>query len=216
MAAPPDQYFTPSPGATSRPTTVSVTLPDVTFDATVDRGVFSGDGLDTGTRLLLLDGPAPDAEARNLLDLGCGWGPIALTLAKRHPQATVWAVDVNERAVELCRRNAEDLGLTNVEVRLVPPESPLAGIPEEVSFDAVWSNPPIRIGKEPLHALLLSAFERLGPRGTAHLVVQKHLGADSLQRWLTDRGHVTTRRASRAGFRLLDVDARAAREGTGS
>lgn len=212
MAAPadetPDQYFTASPGALSRPSSVSVVLPDVTFEATTDRGVFSAGALDTGTRLLLLDGPAPDPAARNLLDLGCGWGPIALVLAHRHPEATVWAVDVNERAVELCRRNAADLGLTNVEVRLVTADSPLAAVPEHVLFDAVWSNPPIRIGKAGLHGLLKAALARLTPDGTAHLVVQRHLGADSLQRWLTDEGHLTTRRGSRAGYRLLDVEAR--------
>jgi 16S rRNA (guanine1207-N2)-methyltransferase len=74
-----------------------------------------------------------------------------------------------------------------------------------VTFDAIWSNPPVRIGKRALHELLSASLARLRPGGTAHLVVHKHLGSDSLQRWLIDQGHPTVRRLSRHGFRLLDV-----------
>jgi 16S rRNA (guanine1207-N2)-methyltransferase len=198
-------YFDADPGVASRPRTVRVTLPDVTFDAAADAGVFSAGALDTGTRLLLLDGPPPPPGAHHLLDLGCGWGPIALTLARRAPGATVWAVDVNERAVELCARNAREAGLGNVRPLLVPADDPLAGLPAEVALDGIWSNPPIRVGKPALHALLGAALARLAPGASAHLVVQRHLGADSLARWLTEQGHRCERRTSRAGYRLLDV-----------
>jgi 16S rRNA (guanine1207-N2)-methyltransferase len=179
---------------------VTLSLPDVELALTTDRGVFGGSSVDPGTKFLLLDGPRPDpAEAGDLLDLGCGYGPIALTLATRAPGATVWAVDVNERARALCAANAEAAGLANVQVT-APDE-----VPADVRFAAIWSNPPIRIGKAALHELLLEWLGRLAPGAPAHLVVQKHLGSDSLARWLTEQGHPTTKLRSRAGYRLLDV-----------
>ncbi|MEX2659397.1 MAG: methyltransferase, partial [Acidimicrobiales bacterium] len=166
---------------------------------TADTGVFSRDAVDPGTRLLLVEGPPVPAEG-NLLDLGCGYGPIAVTLAHRAPRATVWAVDVNCRALALAAANAEAAGCTNVAT--VAPDD----VPEDVRFAAIWSNPPIRIGKEALHALLLRWLPRLQPGGRAVLVVQKHLGADSLVRWLEAAGHPTERLRSRMGYRLLSVE----------
>ena len=130
---------------------------------------------------------------------GAGTGPIAITLARRNPGARVWAVDVNERARALCAENASACGATNVEV--VAPED----LPAGLEIQGLWSNPPIRIGKVALHALLLSWLARLTPTGQAHLVVQKNLGSDSLARWLNEEGWPTVRRASHAGYRLLDV-----------
>jgi 16S rRNA (guanine1207-N2)-methyltransferase len=158
--------------------------------------------VDRGTRYLLLDGPDLPTGPVDLMDLGCGYGPIACTMASRRPDARVWAVDVNERARGLCRANAAAAGLANVEV--VAPDD----VPDDVRLAAIWSNPPIRIGKPALHDLLATWLDRLAPGGTAHLVVQRHLGADSLARWLDDRGWATERRSSRKGFRLLDVAAR--------
>lgn len=193
------QYFEPSPGVASDPHTVRVLLPDIEFDLRTDRGVFSHGALDTGTRLLLLAGAMPVDEPRDLLDLGCGAGAIALALARRAPSATIWAVDVNERALELCRYNTEHDGLVNV--RVCRPDE----VPASVTFRGIWSNPPIRIGKPALHDLLLTWLSRMSSDGEAHLVVQKHLGSDSLARWLTEQGWHVTRRIGRAGFRLLDV-----------
>lgn len=173
-------------------------LPDGTLDLLTDRGVFSRGDIDPGTKLLLLEAPAPAASGDHL-DLGCGYGPIALTLARRAPGATVWAVDVNRRALELVRANAEAAGLANV--RVAEPDE----VPADVRFTTIWSNPPIRIGKTALHELLLRWLGRLAPDGRAVLVVQKHLGADSLARWLTEQGHPTTRLQSRVGYRLLEV-----------
>lgn len=193
------QYFSSEPDVASRPVPVELLLPDVRLQLTSDRGVFARGSIDPGTKFLLLDGPQPDGDDRNLLDLGCGYGPIALTLARRNPAAKIWAVDVNRRARELCAANAEANGLENVEV--IGP----GDLPPGVEIDRIWSNPPIRIGKEALHQLLLNWFERLAPNGSAHLVVQKHLGADSLQSWLNRRSWPTERRASKSAFRLLDV-----------
>ena len=177
-------------------------LPDVQLSLTTDTGVFGKEGVDPGTKLLLLEGPAPAGdEAGDLLDLGCGYGPIALTLAMRAPQATVWAVDVNGRARDLCAANASAAGLANVRV-CGPGE-----VPDDVRFAGVWSNPPIRIGKEPLHTLLRDWLGRLLPGASAALVVHKHLGSDSLQRWLAEQGWAVERLQSRGGYRLLAVGA---------
>jgi len=196
------QYWTDRPDVASRPAEVGLLLPDVNLTLATDRGVFSADRVDRGTRYLLLEGPDLPTGSVDLMDLGCGYGPIACTMATRRPDARVWAVDVNERARDLCRANAEAAGLDNIEV--VSPDE----VPDDVCLAAIWSNPPIRIGKPALHDLLARWLDRLAPDGTAHLVVQRHLGADSLVRWLEERGWATQRRSSRKGFRLLDVAAR--------
>jgi 16S rRNA (guanine1207-N2)-methyltransferase len=152
---------------------------------------------------------------RQICDVGCGYGPIALTLARRAPEAEVWAVDVNERAVALCAENAGSTGASKVHPVLVDADgSPILGDPGDLvalpvtRFDALWSNPPIRIGKPALHALLTTWLDRLAPEGRAWLVVQRHLGADSLADWLRAQGWATDRLISRAGYRILEVQAR--------
>ncbi len=190
-------YFDPSPGATSATELVTVTLPDVSFTMQTDRGVFSHGRLDAGTAVLLRAAPPPPATGVGL-DLGCGAGPLALTMALRSPGLEVWAVDVNQRARALCSANAVANG---VQVAVLDPEH----VPADVAFDLIWSNPPIRIGKAALHELLLAWLPRLTPEGRAILVVQRHLGADSLHRWLVDQGFPTTRLASAKGYRLLEV-----------
>jgi 16S rRNA (guanine1207-N2)-methyltransferase len=148
---------------------------------------------------MLLRADLPIASTGHLLDLGCGAGPIALTMARRSPAATVWAIDVNTRARELCARNAERNALDNI--RVASPDD----VPPEVTFATIWSNPPIRIGKPALHELLEFWLARLDPSGGASLVVQKHLGADSLQRWLVELGYRCERVGSKAGYRLFTV-----------
>ncbi len=194
-------YFDPSPSSASRPQQVTLTLPDLTITLDTDSGMFSPDRVDPGTKLLLLEGPPPDVSRGPLLDLGAGYGPIAITLARRDPRAEVWAVEVNERARELCRANAQREGVADRVVVAAPDEVPL-----DLRFGEIWSNPPIRIGKPALHELLDHWLGRLESGGCAHLVVNRHLGADSLARWLTDRGATVTRRSSRMGYRVLAVE----------
>ena len=191
-----EQYFTQKPSTPSQPQSVEVALPDGRMKLVTDRGVFSYGALDLGTRMLLLKATPPPTVG-NLLDLGCGVGPIAITLAKRSPNATVWGIDVNDRAITLARQNARVNGVPDV--RLCRPEE----VDADVRFDAIWSNPPIHIGKPAMHDLLLRWFARLTPTGYALLVVQKHLGSDSLQAWLTAQGYPTERVGSAKGYRLL-------------
>ncbi len=193
------QYFEQEPRVASQPRTVELVLPDASFTLQTDRGVFSYDAVDAGTKLLLLEAATVPADATDVVDLGCGYGPIALTLARRAAHATVWAVDVNHRALALCAANARAHGLTNV--RAVVPED----VPDDLRVHGLWSNPPIRIGKAALHELLTTWLARLEDDARAWLVVQKHLGADSLARWLDDEGWPTARVASRAGYRVLEV-----------
>jgi|TARA_B110000879_G_scaffold106756_1_gene143569 16S rRNA (guanine1207-N2)-methyltransferase len=191
-------YFDDDPTVPTDPVTIDVMLPDTAFTLETDRGVFSRGHVDTGTSLLLR-AELPIASTGHLVDLGAGAGPIALAMARRSPDATVWAVDVNSRARDLCIRNAERNGISNL--RAVAP----GDVPNDIQFATLWSNPPVRIGKTAMRALLLDWLARLDNDGIAALVVQKHLGADSLQRWLQSQGHPTERIASKAGFRLLNV-----------
>ncbi len=189
-------HYFQSPEAADGPER-TVTLADGT-SLLSGRGTFSSTRLDPGTaELLRSQRPRPDS--RELLDLGCGYGPIAVSLARWRPGATVWAVDVNTRAVSLTAANAERLGLPGIQV--ATPDA----VPEQVRLDEIWSNPPIRIGKPALHHLLAAWLPRLAPDGLARLVVARNLGADSLATWLVRQGWQVERAASRKGYRILHV-----------
>lgn len=204
-----EQYFSADPSSKDVRRTLHVQLRGRDTDVEVSNGVFSGSRLDLGTSVLLKQAPEPP-EHGNLLDLGCGWGPIALSLAFASPEATVWAADVNERALELTELNAKRNGCGNVRVIRTDadakPVDPTALSPD-LTFDAIWSNPPIRIGKPALHDLLLEWTARLAPEGTAALVVGKNLGADPLARWLGEQlpDREVAKVASAKGFRVLEV-----------
>ncbi|MEJ1156282.1 class I SAM-dependent methyltransferase [Microbacterium marmarense] len=196
-----DHYFSASPGSAEKLRRINVTLDGHEVAVTTAGGIFSPDHVDTGTAVLLSHTPPPPPGG-NLLDLGCGWGPISLTLAMQAPHATVWAVDVNERALDLVRQNAEEHGLSNVNAVL--PDD----VPDDVVFRTIRSNPPIRVGKNELHALMQRWIPRLEERSDAWLVVQRNLGSDSLQRWLAatfETGFSVHRSSTAKGFRVLKV-----------
>jgi len=202
----PGQYFDADPVVTSRLGQVELRLGDQTLTLSVDRGVFSAGRVDPGTLALLRASPPPPA-AGSLCDLGCGYGPIACTLARRSPGATVWALDINRRALALVEANARSLGLTNV--RVAHPDD----VPADLGFAGIWSNPPIRIGKEPLHRLLGTWLARLDGDARAWLVVHQHLGGDSLAAWMGAEGYGVRRAASKRGYRILEVTPGAAAAG---
>lgn len=194
-------YFSASPAGPFTRKPLTVDLAGETRSLQTSGGIFSPDGIDKGTAVLLAEVPPPSPTG-NLLDIGCGWGPIALTLALQAPQAQVYAVDVNERCITLTTENAATLGLGNVAASRPDQVDP------DVRFDTIWSNPPIRIGKDELHALLRLWIPRLAAGGSAWLVVQKNLGSDSLQRWLSqelDGTFSVTRESTSKTFRILRI-----------
>jgi 16S rRNA (guanine1207-N2)-methyltransferase len=194
-----EHYFSADPSVPFKRQPVHADVWGHSLDLTSGSGVFAHGRLDVGTAVLFRE-TAPPTTGRTYLDLGCGYGVIAAALAVARPEAEVWAVDVNERALLLARENAVSLGVAD-RVRAGRPDE----VPPAQRFDEIWSNPPIRIGKEALHTLLLTWLPRLTPGGRAVMVVGKNLGADSLQRWLGDQGFPTDRLASAKGFRVLET-----------
>jgi 16S rRNA G1207 methylase RsmC len=192
-----EHYFSAEPSGEIQIREIDFTVQGRHYSLSAAGGVFSPKRLDPGTSVFFRKAQLPGPQTEGvLLDLGCGYGPIATVLATMAPKATVWAVDVNARARELARRNAKGLAITVVAPQEVPPE---------LTFSQIWSNPPIHVGKAELHKLLLAWLPRLEPDGIAWLVVAKHLGSDSLQDWLNTQGFPTVRHASAAGFRVLKV-----------
>jgi 16S rRNA G1207 methylase RsmC len=196
-----DHYFSQEPKSNYQPKQIELDIAGEVFKVNTASGTFSPLRLDAGTSVLIdyLD-LAP--KKGNILDLGCGWGPIALNLAKNSPDSKVWAVDINNRSLELTDMNAKALGLGNIQTA-----TPNA-VPKDIKFSGIWSNPPIRIGKKELHELLLTWLPRLENGSSAYLVVQKNLGSDSLQKWLTETlidGYEVSRLTSIKTYRILQV-----------
>jgi 16S rRNA (guanine1207-N2)-methyltransferase len=192
-------YFDPTPAVASKPRLVHLHVGELAIELQADRGVFGSRGVDLGTLVLLKEAPAPPSRG-DILDLGSGYGPIAIALARQAPQARIWAVDVNERALELTRANAVSAAVPNVTAHLP------TDIPDDLQFEAIYSNPPVRVGKAALHELLLTWLRRLRPGGSAYLVVQRNLGADSLAAWLGSEGFQVQRLKAKKGYRVLEVE----------
>jgi 16S rRNA G1207 methylase RsmC len=196
-----DHYFSQEPKSEYQPKQIELDVAGEVFQVSTASGIFSPLRLDVGTSVLI-DHLELAPKDGNILDLGCGWGPIALNLAKHSPKAKVWAVDVNSRSLELTAENAKTLGLSNIQT--ATPES----VEPDIKFSGIWSNPPIRIGKKELHGLLLTWLPRLEKGGSAYLVVQKNLGSDSLQKWLTEtliEGYEVSRLTSIKTYRIIKV-----------
>jgi 16S rRNA (guanine1207-N2)-methyltransferase len=195
--APEDHYFTADPAVAFRRAPVQASVWGQELSLTSGSGVFAQGRVDIGTAVLFRE-TSPPAGGR-VLDLGCGYGVIGLAIAAATPGVVVTGVDVNERAVLLANENAAALGVLDRYVAHTP-----ADVPPDATYDELWSNPPIRIGKAALHELLLTWMPRLVPGGRAVMVVGKNLGGDSLQRWLGEQGYPTERLASAKGFRVLE------------
>lgn len=194
-------YFSPEPEPSAHRHTVSFQAAGRSYRLAAAGGVFSAGRLDPGTAVLIrkADLPVPDTTGA-LLDLGCGYGPLACVLATVVPQAQVWAVDVNSRARELAADNAAALGVAD-RVRVVAPDQ----VPDRQQFVQIWSNPPVRVGKPQLQGMLAHWLPRLAPGGVAWLVIARYLGGDSLHQWLVGQGWSVVRHASQQGYRVLRV-----------
>ena len=194
----PEHYFSADPSVPFERQRFTAELWGNELTLDTGSGVFSRGHLDHATAVLFRE-LEPPAQGQ-FLDLGCGYGVIGLAIAAASPDTVVTGVDVNERALLLARENAAALGLQGRFTACLPD-----AVPDDAAYDEIWSNPPIRIGKPALHALLRSWLPRLVPGGRAMMVVGKNLGGDSLHRWLVDLGYPTERVASAKGFRVLEV-----------
>jgi len=197
-----DHYFSADPSAPFTRVSVTAQVWGHDLDLVTGSGVFAKGRLDIGTSILFRETEPP--VGGRILDLGCGYGVIGLACAVAAPEAIVTGIDVNRRALLLARENAERLRVAGRFTALTPEDAD-----PDASYDEIWSNPPIRIGKAALHELLLTWLPRLAPGGRAVMVVGKNLGADSLQRWLGEQGYPTERLASAKGFRVLETRASA-------
>ena len=199
-----EHYFSESPNSSFKPKEITIEVSGKRISMLTAGGTFSPGQLDSGTSVLLQH-LAEAPRGGDILDIGCGWGPITIALAINSPKATIWAIDVNERSLELTRLNAERLNLSNV--RTCKPDE----APANLNFSGIWSNPPIRVGKGELHEILKRWLPLLKPKGSAFLVVQKNLGADSLHRWLEAEmpsGFTTERIDTAKTYRVLRTKAK--------
>lgn len=190
-------YFEQDPSSDSVAGSVQLSLPNFSTTLRTSNNVFSWKKIDSGTKFLLLNVPTPQVSPKNVLDLGCGYGPITAFLEHRFPASKVWGIDVNIRAIELAKSNMQQKSTV-----ICKPDE----VPNDVTFDLICSNPPVRIGKDNLKKLLSTWLNRLNPEGSAHLVINKNLGADSIQKWLESQAWVTHRLKSVRGYRILKVE----------
>lgn len=199
-----EQYFSANPNSLDLRRTLHVVLRGHEVSVQVSNGVFSSSKLDLGTTVLLKHAPQPPENGR-FFDIGCGWGAISLALGFESPNAQIYAVDVNERALDLTDINAKNAGLNNIHTYLVEDALKEDALKD---IDLIWSNPPIRVGKDVLHNILITWLPRLKVGGAAYLVVQKNLGSDSLIPWLSENlgeDFSVEKYASSKGYRIIEV-----------
>ncbi|GIN14551.1 methyltransferase [Shouchella clausii] len=178
-----EHYYTNQPSSPRDEKTWTFTLRGESFSFTTDRGVFSKGEVDFGSRLLIETFAFPELDG-DILDVGCGYGPIGLALAKADPSRRVVMVDVNERACQLAEKNAKENGVKNADVRFN--ERGLAGFEQVARYAAVVTNPPIRAGKNVVYDIYEQAYERLIPEGELWVVIQKKQGAPSTKQKLAE------------------------------
>lgn len=172
-----DHYYTRTPQSASRPAECSFTYRGIDLVFETDAGVFSRGEVDTGTRLLLE--ALPEEMHGEILDLGCGWGVIGISIARKWPGTQVTMADINTRALDLSRKNAE-----RNRAEVICAESDGMEALADRNFDAVVTNPPIRAGKQVIYKMFADAAHRLKPGGALYLVIRKQQGAESCIRYL--------------------------------
>ncbi|MBQ4089116.1 MAG: class I SAM-dependent methyltransferase [Clostridia bacterium] len=171
-----EHYYTKNPTSEHHERDVKAEIFGMDFIFTTDSGVFSRDGVDPGTRTLIE--ALPDIEGR-ALDLGCGWGAAGLPVAKKNPGCTVVMTDINERAAELSRKNAKRNGVKNVEIITGDGLESVTG-----EFAAIFTNPPIRAGKQKIYEMFAQCRDHLVPGGCLYIVIRKQQGAPSALKYL--------------------------------
>ena len=172
-----DHYYTENPNSAHNEWQISATILGNTLSFTTDAGVFSRDGLDRGTEVMLE--ALPSLEGR-ILDLGCGWGPVGAALGKKYPSLDIVMTDINQRAVDLSRRNLSANGVSNAQVVQGDAFENVEGL-----FDAIITNPPIRAGKAVIYAMFDEARRYLVPGGSLYIVIRKQQGAPSALKYLS-------------------------------
>ena len=168
-----DHYYTRTPGGAHDRRLHESELKGARFRFVTDRGVFSKTGVDFGSRLLI-ETMEFKADAR-VLDVGCGYGPIGLSAARMTPAGEVTMIDINARAIELARENAQLNGITNARIL----QSDLYESVRDERFDVILTNPPIRAGKETVHRIYEEGAALLTSGGAMWVVIQKKQGAPS-------------------------------------
>jgi len=199
-----NQYFDESPTVASEPKIVSFTFDNIAYEFLTDRGVFSYEKVDKATRVLLdvlsekYYGPKPEL----IVDVGCGYGPIACVVADRFPEAKIIGVETNERARVLAEKNCRK-NIGGERIRILSP----AEVDDTIMVDMIVSNPPIRVGKEAMYELLRGWSTRLNPGGQMWLVIAKNLGSDSAAAYIEHELKMkVTRVSSKKGFRVLKCE----------
>ena len=174
----PDHYYTENPGSAHAERRIALRALGNALTFITDAGVFSRDGLDRGTELLL--DALPPLKGR-VLDLGCGWGAVGVALGKRYPELDIVMTDINSRAVGLARRNLAENGVSATVLQ----GDGFAAV--EGRFDAIVTNPPIRAGKAVIYGLFARAREFLRPGGALYVVIRKQQGAPSALKFLKEK-----------------------------
>ena len=193
-----EHYYSQKPGSISKEQTFQFDLRGRTFTFVTDRGVFSKERIDFGSVLLIETMDIQDGM--NVLDVGCGYGPIGLTAATLTPAGRVKMIDVNERAVLLARKNLEINHITNGEVVV---SDLFSSIGEDERFDVIVTNPPIRAGKKIVHDIFVQAYQHLEKGGSLWVVIQKKQGAPSAMEKLEELFGRVEVPAKKKGYYIL-------------
>ncbi len=193
-----DQYYTADPTSESNPVPCAFPYRGHGLNFMTDAGVFSKGELDAGSRLLLDALPALNGD---VLDIGCGWGAIGVAVAKANKNANVTMVDVNRRALDLCRQNCER---NHVAAEVIESD----GMAEVLGrqFDAIVTNPPIRAGKQVIYKMFADAAVSLKVEGALYLVIRKQQGAESCMKYLKTLFNVVEKLDKSAGFWVLKAN----------
>lgn len=173
-------YYDEDPSVSSNERRIQYQVNQHLIHLITDNGVFSKDRVDYGSDVLIQTflKAHPPGPSKRIADVGCGYGPIGLMIAKVSPHHTITMLDVNHRALALVEKNKKLNDIDNVIVK----ESDALSAVENESLDFVLTNPPIRAGKETVHRIFEQAFDKLDANGELFVVIQKKQGMPSAKK----------------------------------